>query len=88
LDFSFLSYEGNLGAGDFLAEKLLKENHHLPDEGTTKRKAESKVNILKGKAVALFLVPDWGIKSVMASGCRTGQPSYKGWRARYNNPTP
>jgi hypothetical protein len=31
--------------------------------------------------VAVFLVPDSGVKPAMASGCRTGPPSYIGWWA-------
>jgi hypothetical protein len=31
--------------------------------------------------VAVFLVPDWGMKLVVASGCRNGLPSYIGWQA-------
>jgi hypothetical protein len=29
----------------------------------------------------VFLVPDWGMKQVMPSGCRTGPPNYIDWRA-------
>jgi hypothetical protein len=28
-----------------------------------------------------FLVPDWGIKSTVAYGCRTGPPAYVAWQA-------
>ncbi len=42
--------------------------------------------------IAVFLVLDWGMKPALwcqLSSCRTGPPSYIGWRAgRYDNPTP
>ncbi len=31
--------------------------------------------------VAKFIVPEWGIKSILALGCRTGPPAYVAWRA-------
>ncbi len=31
--------------------------------------------------VAVFLVPDWGMKPATASGCRTSPPSYIAWLA-------
>ncbi len=30
---------------------------------------------------AKFLVPDQGMQSILAEGCRTGPPGYIGWRA-------
>ncbi len=39
----------------------------------------------KSSPVAAFLVPDWGVKPAMASGCHKGPPSTIGW---CDNPTP
>jgi hypothetical protein len=38
--------------------------------------------MLKKRYVAVFLVPDWGMKPAMASGCCTGPTSYirVGWQ--------
>jgi hypothetical protein len=36
---------------------------------------------LCGNPEAQFLVPDWGMKTAMAAGLRTGPPAYIAWRA-------
>jgi hypothetical protein len=36
----------------------------------------------------LSIVPDWKMTPAMAAGCRTGPPSYIGWRAGTTNPPP
>ncbi len=47
----------------------------------TKESIEMKSLLYNTEKQAQFLVPDWGMKPAVASGCRTGSPAYVAWRA-------